>query len=161
MDEGAILRELSLQGEERRKALAAIDKVVESWGLKLPRVTPDPLHFGYHDFRNIGETEFNVNNNVEQGYCGKFMFMFKGQTCPMHHHRIKHETFFLVKGSIRMTLNGEVTTMNQGDTLIVNQNARHAFTALEDSHILECSKPDLVDDSIFDDHRINEIIAAG
>lgn len=158
MDEDKILEQLSLQGEEKEKTLEKIHKVVASWGLKLPDVPPDPLHFGFNDFSNIGETEFNVNNNVEQGYCGKFMFMFAGQTCPMHHHRIKHETFFIVKGRVDMELAGKKFIMEQGDRLIVDQNAKHAFTALEDSLILECSKPDLVDDSIFEDQRINKII---
>ena len=158
MDEAEILKNLSLQGKERERSLQRIHQVVESWGLTLPDVTPDPLHFGYHDFADIGETEFNINNNVEQGYCGKFMFMFAGQTCPLHHHRIKHETFFIVKGRVDMELSGKRHILEQGDTLIVNQNCKHAFTALEDSLILESSKPDLVNDSIFDDLKINKII---
>lgn len=158
MNEVEILARLSLQGEERAEMLKKIHQTVASWGLKLPDVEPDPLHFGYNDFKETGETEFNINNNVEQGYCGKFMFMFTGQTCPMHHHRIKHETFFIVKGRVEMTLAGKVYLLNQGDRLIVNQKEKHMFTALEDSLILESSKPDLVDDSIFDDQKINLII---
>ncbi len=149
---------ITLQGKEREDALRRIHAVVASWGLKLPDTTPDPLHFGLGDFARIGETEFNVNNNVEQGYCGKFMFLFSGQTCPMHHHRVKHETFFVVKGRIEMALGGKVFTMDLGDTCVVDQNMHHRFTALEDSLVLESSKPDLVEDSIFDDPRINRII---
>jgi D-lyxose ketol-isomerase len=149
---------ITLQGKEREDALRRIRAVVASWGLKLPDAPPDPLHFGLGDFARIGETEFNINNNIEQGYCGKFMFLFSGQTCPMHHHRVKHETFFVVKGKIEMELGGKILTMDPGDTCVVDQNARHRFTALEDSLVLESSKPDLVEDSIFDDPRINEII---
>jgi mannose-6-phosphate isomerase-like protein (cupin superfamily) len=149
---------ISLQGEERAAALRRIHSVVASWGLKLPDTPPDPLHFGLGDFPRIGETEFNINNNVEQGYCGKFMFLFSGQTCPMHHHRVKHETFFVVKGRIEMELGGKILMLGLGSTCVVDQNARHRFTALEDSLVLECSKPDLVDDSIFEDPRINMII---
>jgi N-acetylneuraminate synthase len=158
MDEVEILKNLSLQGEERERVLRRIRQVVKSWGLTLPDVTPDPLHFGYDDFGEIGETEFNINNNVEEGYCGKLMFMFAGQTCPAHHHRVKHETFFIVKGRVDMELRGERQVLSQGDTIVVDQNCRHTFTALEDSLILESSKPDLVDDSIFDDPKINRII---
>jgi len=149
---------ISLQGKEREQVLERIQRVVASWGLKLPDTPPDPLHFGYDEFARVGETEFNINNNVEQGYCGKFLFMFEGQTCPMHHHRIKHETFFLVKGRIRMELDGRRFVMSQGDTLVVAQNARHEFSALEDSLVLESSKPDLPNDSIFDDPDINRVI---
>jgi D-lyxose ketol-isomerase len=158
MNEQEIIAQISLQGAEREKVLQRIHQTVAAWGLKLPEVPPDPLHFGYHDFKNIGETEFNINNNVEQGYCGKFMFLFAGQTCPMHHHRKKHETFFIVKGKVEMELAGKRYFLNPGDRLIVDQFAKHRFTALEDSLILESSKPDLVDDSIFEDQFINQII---
>ena len=149
---------IMLQGKEREDVLRRIHAVVASWGLKLPDTPPDPLHFGLNDFARIGETEFNINNNIEQGYCGKFMFLFSGQTCPMHHHRVKHETFFIVKGRIEMELAGKILALGLGDTCVVDQNVRHRFTALEDSLVLESSKPDLVEDSIFDDPRINEII---
>ncbi len=153
-----VLSRISLQGEERERTLGRIREVVESWGLRLPDVPPDPLHFGYHDFARIGETEFNINNNVEHGYCGKFMFLFKGQTCPLHHHRVKHETFFIVKGRIEMELGPRTFEMRQGDVTVVDQHVRHRFTALEDSLVLESSKPDLVEDSIFEDPGINQII---
>ncbi len=149
---------ISLQGEERERVLRRIHEVVASWGLKLPDTPPDPLHFGLGDFSRFGETEFNINNNIEQGYCGKFMFLFPGQTCPMHHHRVKHETFFVVKGRIEMELAGRVMTLGMGDTCVVAQHARHRFTALEHSLVLESSKPDLADDSIFEDPRINMLI---
>ncbi len=158
MNESDIISNLSLQGNDRKQVLEKIKKVIASWGLKLPDVPADALHFGYNDFLKIGETEFNINNNVEQGYCGKFMFLFSGQTCPMHHHRKKHETFFIVKGKVSMILSGQKYILNQGERLIVNQLEKHTFTALEDSLILESSRPDLVDDSIFDDQMINKII---
>ena len=153
-----VIAKISLQGEEREEILSKIEKRMNSWGLKLPETFPDPLHFGYNNFKQIGETEFNINNNIEQGYCGKFMFRFKGQTCPRHHHRKKHETFFVVKGSIEMELEEKRLVLNQGDTQIVSQNEWHEFTAIEDSLILESSKPDLPDDSFFGDQAINEII---
>ena len=158
MNESEIIAMLSLQGREKELILEKINHVIASWGLKLPEVPADALHFGYNDFSRIGETEFNINNNVEHGYCGKFMFLFAGQTCPMHHHRVKHETFFIVKGKVNMELSGREHILNQGDRLIVDQLAKHKFTALEDSLILESSKPDLVDDSIFEDQAINKII---
>ena len=158
MDEATILAAISLQEPLRQQALDKIAQIVASWGLRLPDVPADPLHFGYNDFYRIGETEFNINNNVEQGYCGKFMFMFADQTCPMHHHRKKHETFFIVKGRVAMELDGQPYDLKIGDRLIVDQFKPHSFTALEDSLILESSKPDLVDDSIFEDPFINRII---
>jgi hypothetical protein len=57
-----------------------------------------------------------------------------------------------------MELDGVQHDLGIGDRLIVDQFKAHSFTALEDSLILESSKPDLVDDSIFADPFINRII---
>jgi quercetin dioxygenase-like cupin family protein len=138
-----ILKQLELSGTEKAEVLSKIHAVVQSWGLKLPDVPACPLHFGLHDFYRVGETELDINN---------------GQICPWHHHRIKHETFFLIKGRVEFKTPEETVTLVQGDRKIVHQTLKHEFTALEDSLILESSKPDLVDDSIFDDPRINQII---
>lgn len=153
-----ILKKLELSGSEREEALDRCRRIVSGWGLKLPEHDVSPLHFGLNDFYKIGEIEFNVNNNIEQGYCGKFIFMFKGQVCPKHHHRKKHETFFIVKGNVEMKIPDKTFIMKQGDVIPISQGTRHQFRALEDSLILESSKPDLVDDSIFEDERINKII---
>lgn len=153
-----ILKQLELDEKEKQTTLKKIHKVVAAWGLKLPKVEACPLHFGLNDFYHIGETEFDINNNVKEGYCGKFIFMFKGQVCPMHHHNKKHETFFIVKGGIEMELPGGKIIMNQGDHMPISQGVKHRFTALQDTLVLESSRPDLVDDSIFEDGRINKII---
>jgi quercetin dioxygenase-like cupin family protein len=84
----------------------------------------------------------------------------KGQTCPIHHHRIKHETFYLVKGAVELEARGEVTIMEQGDIKVMPQNTPHRFMGLENSLILECSKPDIMSDSIFEDERIQRVIDA-
>jgi quercetin dioxygenase-like cupin family protein len=58
-----------------------------------------------------------------------------------------------------MEASGEIVTMRQGDIKVMPQNTLHRFTGLENSLILECSKPDIMSDSIFEDQRIAEIIA--
>jgi len=57
-----------------------------------------------------------------------------------------------------MELGGRTFIMEQGDRTIVEPYTKHQFTALEDSLILESSMPDLIDDSIFEDQRINKMI---
>jgi quercetin dioxygenase-like cupin family protein len=151
--------DLELIGEKKQKALQLCKKSFKKWGLTLPDVPAVPFHFGLHDFYHIGEIEFDINNNINEGYCGKFIFILKGQTCPLHYHKIKHETFYLVKGKVEMEASGELTIMKQGDIKIMPQNTAHRFTGLENSLILECSKPDIMSDSIFEDQRISEIIA--
>ncbi len=150
--------DLELVGKEKQGIIQRCRDLFDSWGLTLPDVPACPFHFGLHDFENTGEVEFDINNNIEMGYCGKLIVIFKDQTCPMHHHRIKHETFYLVKGKVEMEAGGETFVMKQGDIRIMPQNTRHRFTGLEDSLILECSMPDIMSDSIFDDPEISEIL---
>ena len=153
------IEDLELVGDEKKRALQLVEKSFKKWGLTVPAVPSVPFHFGLHDFYKIGEIEFDINNNVEEGYCGKFIFILNEQTCPMHFHRIKHETFYLVKGRVEMEAGGETITMEQGDIKVMPQNTMHRFTGLENSLILECSKPDIMSDSIFEDEGINSIIA--
>jgi len=153
-----ILEKLELKEAEKEKALRECEKIIHSWGLNLLHVRPSPLHFGLQDFYNIGHTEFEIVNNIEEGYCSKFIFMFKGQTCPLHYHEKKHETFFIVKGKIEMEIENERVIMYQGDKMSMSQGTKHRFTALEDTLILESSKEAFVEDSIFVNEKINEVI---
>lgn len=147
---------VTIHGEERKRALREIRAQMAAWGLTLPDVEPLPLDFGLGEFRSVGETEFWVANETEHGYCGKLLFLFDGQTCPYHEHRVKHETFFVVKGAIAMrTAEGEVV-LRQGERLVMPPGSPHAFTAMGPALVLEVSMPSVVGDSFFEDTRIGE-----
>jgi N-acetylneuraminate synthase len=147
---------VELQGAEREKVLAEIRHHTAAWGLTMPAVTPLPLHFGLHRFAEIGETEFWVANEAALGYCGKFLFLFDGQTCPYHHHRLKHETFFIVKGTLRMKVGEEERSMREGDLLAMPPGVGHSFTGVGPCLILEVSMPSILQDNFFADKRIGQ-----
>ncbi len=145
-----------LQGIERERALAEVRAQIAAWGLTTPDVEPLPLDFGLGRFREVGEIEFWIANEVEHGYCGKFLFVFDGQTCPHHHHRIKHETFFVLKGTIRMRTGDDERVMNQGDTLVMPPGVAHSFTGVGPALILEVSMPSVPGDNFFTDRAIGD-----
>jgi mannose-6-phosphate isomerase-like protein (cupin superfamily) len=146
--------DFELQGAAREEALARIGRVLDGWGLKLPG-DPMPMHFGLHDFENIGETEFWIVNDTANNYCGKFLFMFNGQRCPLHYHNIKDETFFIVRGDVEMELDGELSTLHPGNVLKVEPGRNHTFRAVGGpALVLEVSLPSLQGDNIFADRRI-------
>jgi N-acetylneuraminate synthase len=147
---------VELSGTERENAIAAIQEQIAAWGLTMPPVQPLPLHFGLNRFSEIGETEFWVANDEQHGYCGKFLFLFDGQTCPYHQHEIKHETFFVLKGSIRMKLKDEQRVMRQGEFLGMPPGTGHSFTGLGPALVLEVSMPSILKDSFFADHNIGD-----
>ena len=147
---------VELRGKKRKEALALISEQLAGWGLTMPDVTPLPLHFGLNRFAEIGETEFWIANEAEKGYCGKFLFVFDGQTCPYHHHGIKHETFFIAKGTIRIKVGDEGRVMREGDLLAVPPGTGHSFTGAGNALILEVSMPCILKDSFFADKSIGD-----
>ena len=150
------LDEVILHGDEKNKALSNIYAQISAWGLKLPDVIPYPLHFGLGKFYETGETEFWIANEEEHGYCGKFLFVFDGQTCPYHHHEVKHETFFVVKGKISMKVGEETKEMKEGDLLVMPPLLDHSFTGVGPALILEVSMPSIPHDSFFANKSIGE-----
>ena len=148
--------ELQLWGEPRERALGEFSRQLAEWGLAMPDVEPLVIHFGLNDFRRVGLTEYWIANEQDAGYCGKFLFVFDAQTCPAHHHRVKHETFFVVKGSVRMATDGAARTMHEGETLIMAPGTCHSFTGVGNALLLEVSMPCTPNDNFFSDKRIGQ-----
>lgn len=147
---------LELKDPERSEALERIRAQIAEWGLTMPDVEPIVLHFGLNDFARTGETEFWVANERDFGYCGKFLFVFEGQTCPRHRHAVKHETFFVVKGAIKMNAGGQERVMREGEALAMPPGTMHSFTGVTNSLVLEVSMPSTLDDNFFEDKRIGQ-----
>ncbi len=145
---------VALSGPRAAREAETVRAQVRSWGLELPDVPPIVLDFGLGDFRSVGEVEFWIANEAEAGYCGKFLFVWPGQTCPAHCHHEKLETFFIVRGSVTMEYDGAVRTMNAGAVLRVETGKVHWFTGIEPTLLLEVSRPSIVSDNYFDDRRI-------
>ncbi len=146
----------SLVGEERQRAIERCQEVIRAWGLTMPYFDPLVFDFGLGRFREIGEIEYWIANEEEAGYCGKFLFVDDGQTCPYHQHAVKHETFFVVKGRLRMVVDGVERVMEQGDTLVMPPGRAHSFTGIGPALVLEVSMPSIRRDSFFADRAIGD-----
>jgi len=143
-------------GEEREQALNDFKAVLAEWGLTMPDVEPQVLDFGLGDFHKDGLIEYWLANNEKEGYCGKFLFVFDGQTCPYHHHDFKHETFFIVKGAVLMNVDGKEVVKKEGDLLAMEQGSDHSFTGKGPALLLEVSKPCQPNDNIFANKEIGD-----
>jgi len=148
--------DLQMWGPERQKALYECRKQLDAWALTMPDVEPLVIHFGLNDFWRVGEIEFWIVNEEKAGYCGKFLFVFDKQTCPCHHHELKHETFFVVKGKVKMEINGAEHIMTEGDRLIMPTGTRHSFTGVRNALLLEVSMPSSLNDNFFADKQIGK-----
>jgi D-lyxose ketol-isomerase len=154
MDELDKALDIAMTGPRAEAALAEFRRQLERWQVALPPATPFVLDFGLADFARVGLIECWVANEAKAGYCGKYLFVFDGQTCPSHRHRTKHETFFVVKGAAAMQYDGGLRSMHEGDVLPVAPGKVHSFTGEGPCLLLELSMPCEVDDNYFDDPNI-------
>ncbi len=145
-----------LTGVERQRALDRCLEIIRGWGLAMPPGNPLVLDFGLGRFSEIGEIEFWVANEESHGYCGKFLFVDDGQTCPLHRHVQKHETFFVVKGRVRMVVDGVEQTLGAGDVLVMAPGQSHLFTGIGPALLLEVSMPSIRHDSFFAEQAIGD-----
>ena len=145
---------IALKGPKAKRALAAFRRQIKAWKVALPPIAPLVLDFGLGDFERTGLIEYWIANETQAGYCGKYLFVFDRQTCPMHRHRKKHETFFIVKGRVAMSYDGKRRTMRQGDVLPVVAWKFHRFTGIGPALLLEVSMPCEVEDNYFEDPAI-------
>lgn len=145
---------VSLSGPETELLLETFRRQIEAWGLTPPPVDPLVLDFGLGQFDRVGLIEYWIANEVDAGYCGKYLFVFNGQECPAHSHRVKHETFFLLRGCLQATLNGQSIALHPGQVLPVPPGQVHSFRGNGNSLLLELSMPCDVSDNCFEDARI-------
>jgi len=85
-----------------------------------------------------GSEEWIVNNKV---YCGKILNLNKGFRGSVHHHKNKHETFYILEGEVLLELGEELEKkiMKPGDVQVIEPGEKHRFTPLIDSKIIEFS----------------------
>jgi len=103
-----------------------------------------------HD-KGWGREDWVVNN---EKYCGKVLFFEKGKKCSWHFHKIKHETFYLSKGSL-IVRHGydediercDIDLLSVGDVFEIPVGLIHQMEAVEDSELIEFSTQHFESDS--------------
>jgi mannose-6-phosphate isomerase-like protein (cupin superfamily) len=87
---------------------------------------------------------------VNREYCGKKLVLKKGYRCSIHHHKIKDETFYVIKGRVLIEINGQQRVLTPGDKQHIAAGESHRFTGLEPSEMIEFSTHHRGDDSYRD-----------
>ena len=108
-------------------------------------------HYGIDRFDEYGAT---IITFVNREYCKKLIVMLPGQQHPEQAHRVKEETFQVLQGELRLTLDGVASTLRVGDIVTVERRTRHAFAAPGGCIIEEVSSTHLKDDSFYTDPAI-------
>jgi quercetin dioxygenase-like cupin family protein len=78
-------------------------------------------------------------------YCTKEMGLERGFRCSLHFHKVKDETFYVLKGKVLMEIQTDSSekiierVLSPGATIRIFPGIKHRFSGLEDSVILESS----------------------
>lgn len=86
-------------------------------------------------------------------YCGKLLEFNAGASFSMHYHMLKHETFYVLKGSLKLELydlsdaTEHEVELKQGSITEIPAGNPHKLTALEDSVVIEISTQHFESDS--------------
>jgi D-lyxose ketol-isomerase len=147
---------ISVMGPRAEDALAAFRRQMDAWQIATPPAEPLVLDFGLGDYDRVGLIEFWIANESRAGYCGKYLFVFDGQQCPAHSHVTKHETFYLLRGCLKVEMDGRPLVLRPGDVLPVPPGHVHSFQGDGNSLLLELSMPCEVSDNRFENPRIME-----
>ena len=146
--------DIAVRGSLREQVLSAFEEQLRKWQIVMPPTERLVWDFGRKDFYRVGLIECWITNEVEAGYCGKFLFVFDGQTCPLHQHHLKHETFYLLKGRVKMMFDGKELEREAGGVFPVPVGKVHSFTGIGPALLLEISTPCFIEDNYFEDTAI-------
>ena len=108
-------------------------------------------HYGMERFRQYGALLINM---VNREYCKKYIAVLPSQEHPVHHHKIKEETFQLLYGDLQITLAGKKIEMKPGDIVVVERGVPHSFTSVNGAIFEEISTTHVKDDSYYEDQNI-------
>jgi N-acetylneuraminate synthase len=111
-------------------------------------------HYGIDEFHRTGAILVNVVNRT---YCKKLLVMIPGQTHPLHHHRLKDETFSVLWGAMNVKLGDQNLVLGPGDQLVVEPGVIHGFSTDTGCIFEELSTTQLPYDSVYVDPLIQRL----
>jgi len=75
--------------------------------------------------------ELWLANEEKENYCGKILYVKPGHSSSMHYHAKKHETFYVLEGTLNVelidtdTTEKKTLTLEVGDTYVIDRHKPH------------------------------------
>jgi sialic acid synthase SpsE/quercetin dioxygenase-like cupin family protein len=110
-------------------------------------------HYGLDRFDETGLTLITV---VNRDYCKKLLVTLPGQQHPEQLHKLKEETFHVLYGEVKLSLDGIISTCRPGDVVTIEPGTRHAWVSETGAVIEEISTTHILNDSYYTDETIME-----
>ncbi len=83
--------------------------------------------------------------NLNKHYCFKILEINKGEMFSLQYHEVKHETWFVNKGRIEVTLDERTFELLPGMIVEIPPGTIHRMHALEEASVFEVSTPEVED----------------
>jgi N-acetylneuraminate synthase len=111
-------------------------------------------HFGIPKFREYGAV---IINCINREYCKKIIVQLPGQKHPLHFHKLKEETFQVLHGELKVSVDGHIRTLVPGEVCLVMPGVWHSFWTETGCIFEEVSTTHYNNDSVYKDSRINKL----
>ena len=137
-----------MKRSEVEAAQARVRQRLQDAGLVLdPNTETEVADFGLGHWEREGlGIVVRVN---EPEYCSKYLTLEPGQECPLHYHKLKKETFFVLAGEVKLWVDGQTIMLIPGESFTIKPGALHSFDSLGGAVIEEVSTHDENSDSYF------------
>lgn len=136
--------------------MGRIKELLLTSGVVLPKQGEVKLyhHKGIDRFNEVGAIFISV---IQNDYCKFIVAMLGGQSYPVHYHRIKDESYFILYGDLKVTIEDETSRLEKGDVINVPRRFMHSFSTERGCVFEEVSTAYLNNDSVYDDESIRNI----
>ncbi|MDR2547745.1 MAG: N-acetylneuraminate synthase family protein [Lachnospiraceae bacterium] len=154
-NEAIILKNVELidKRETVRKIVLYIKKMLADANVYVPDGISCAAyaHYGLDRFDEVGAVLINLLNRE---YSKTLLIMFAGQRYPLHSHKSKEETFYILSGELIVELDGEIHELKKGDMLTINREQNHSFYTKIGAIMEEISTTYIAGDSYYDDTMV-------
>lgn len=109
-------------------------------------------HMGIDRIYEVGAMFINV---VNRDYCKSIVVMAPEQKYPVHYHRIKTESFYVLSGTLNVVVDGQMFVISPGEMLHVERGQDHSFFSHDGVVFEEISTKYVPNDSMYLDEVIS------
>lgn len=139
--------------EEVKRIVKSVKEAIQKSGIVIPSKVDLEIshHYGIENFNRFGLVMMII---VNREYCKKIIIMFPGQEHPEQYHVQKEETFYIISGSMTMTLDKEERACIPGDVVTIERGVKHSFKTTGGVILEEISSTHYKYDSFYTDPAI-------
>jgi sialic acid synthase SpsE/mannose-6-phosphate isomerase-like protein (cupin superfamily) len=147
----------SLEKTNSRQQIADIvgrlHKIIAESNVVIPNEMDLELshHYGLDSFLEFGLSMLTL---INREYSKKVIIILPGQKNPIHYHKKKEETFFILHGDFIINIDGIEKKLEKGQMLTVDRGVKHSLASENGCILEEISTTHYHDDSFYDDDGI-------